>query len=393
MPPIKKTTPLVFDAPLNSLNVLHVFRYFRPDFTGEGLYLEKLARHLAVNAIRSDVVVESTRAPRLAQTMDGVGRIRFFGPGSGRPLRIQLRMMLWFAVHSSSYDVVHFHAFVDRLLLLHLIARLCGCRIVQSCTLDDGLSSVVGGYRPLYRPLLRRLCRLIDAAVAISPRLYAENLAVLPAARNWLIPQGVNLSPLPGQRDRARWGFRRDDFVIVFVGGMCARKDVMFLIENHAAIAVGGSRVKLLLAGPQVESGYSESLRLAIARSPCAADIVLEDYLDDPSPAYAAADIFVFASRQEGFGNVLIEAMARALPVVSRRLPGVTDRIIDDGKTGILFETAADYRNAVRALIADPEERRVMGQAAAKAVRERFDLSKIACRYCELYRGLAEGRV
>jgi glycosyltransferase involved in cell wall biosynthesis len=390
-PSIEKPPP-VLEAPINPLSVLHVFRYFRPDFTGEGLYLEKLARHLAADAIRSDVVVESTRAPQLMQAADGLGSIRFFGQQSGKPPRVQLRMMIWFAIHAFRYDVVHFHSFVDRLLLLHLIAHLSGCRIVQSCTLDDGLSSVVHGYRPLYRPVLRRLCRLIDAAVAISPRLHAENLAVLPAARNWLIPQGVDLSLAPGQRDRARWGFRPDDIVLVFVGGMCARKDVMFLVENHAAVATGCGRVKLLLAGPQVEPDYSESLRLAIARSPCAADIVLVDYMDDPLPAYAVADLFVFASRQEGFGNVVIEAMAAALPVVSRLLPGVTDRIVDDGETGLLFETATGYQDAVRTLIADPDRRRAMGRAAAAAVRERFDLSKIAHRYSDLYRNLTEDR-
>nr|WP_294517246.1 glycosyltransferase family 4 protein [uncultured Rhodopila sp.] len=385
--------PPVFDAPIHPLKVLHVFRYFRPDFTGEGIYLEKLARHLTGNAIRSDVVVESTRAPLIVQIPDGVCRIRFFGNERGRPLRIRLRMMLWFAIHAYRYDVVHFHAFVDRLLSLHLIARLSGCRVVQSCTLDDGLASVLLGYRPLYRPLLRRLCRLIDVAVAISPRLLAENLTVLPAARNRLIPQGVDLPVAAIQRDRARWGFRQDDIVIVFVGGMCCRKDVMFLIENHAAICADGDRVKLLLVGPQLEPDYVERLRLAIARSPCAADIVLEGYMDDPSSAYAVADLCVFASRQEGFGNVLIEAMASALPVVSRLLPGVTDRIIDDGETGLLFETATDYQNAVRALIADPGRRHALGRAAAEAVRQRFDLSTIARRYSELYRQLAESRV
>nr|WP_294547478.1 glycosyltransferase family 4 protein [uncultured Rhodopila sp.] len=392
MSSIKKIAPPVFDAPVTPLNVLHVFRYFRPDFTGEGLYLEKLARHLAAFAVRSDVVVGCTRAPQVVHTTDGVRRVRFFGQGVYRPLRIQLRMMLWFAINARSYDVVHFHAFVDRLLLLHLIARLSGCRTVHSCTLDDGLASVVLGYRPLYRPFLRRMCKLIDAVVAINPKLHAENLEVLPAARSWLIPQGVDLSPVKGERDRGRWGFRRDDIVLLFVGGMCARKDVMFLIENHAAIRAGNLPVKLLLVGPHLEHDYVESLRLAIAGSPCAADIVMQDYMDDPSPAYAAADMFVFASGKEGFGNVLIEAMALTLPIVSRRLPGVTDLIIDDGDTGLLFETATGYQNAVRTLIADPERRLAMGRAAAEAARERFDLSKIARRYSDLYRDLAAGR-
>ena len=376
-----------------TLRVLHIFRYFRPDFTGEGLYLEKLAPLLDDLNIRADVAVECTRPPAMNRPLAGIGRTSFFGLGSGRVRRLPVVMTGWFLVNAFRYDVVHFHAFVDRIFLFHLIARLSGCRIVQSATLDDGLGSVLRGYRPIYRPLLLRLCRLIDTAIAISPRLQSDTRQVLPSRRTLLIPQGVNpppdTSPADRPRWRANWGFAADDVVLLFVGGMCARKDVTFLVESHATLPQPASgRVKLLLVGPQLEDGYLDALRRLIAASPCHADIVLEDYMDDPSPAYGAADLFVFASREEGFGNVLIEAMAWGLPVVSRRLEQVTDQIIDDGHTGSLFDTAAEYRTATACLIADPSRRHVMGQAARRTVRQRFDLPGIADQYAQLYRRL-----
>lgn len=64
--------------------VLHVFRYFRPDFTGEGIYLEKLAPLLAARGIRSDVIAASTRPPAVAPELPGTDRLRYFGrPGAG----------------------------------------------------------------------------------------------------------------------------------------------------------------------------------------------------------------------------------------------------------------------------------------------------------------------
>jgi hypothetical protein len=66
----------VNDRPANVLTVLHVFRYFRPDFTGEGLYLEKLARHLAKLQIRTDVAVECTYRPAASAPIDDIRRIR-----------------------------------------------------------------------------------------------------------------------------------------------------------------------------------------------------------------------------------------------------------------------------------------------------------------------------
>jgi len=356
------------------------------------LYLEKLARHLARQQIRTDVAVECTHSPVVAQPIDDIRRVRYFGLGSGEPRRFPAGMVLWFATQAHRYDIVHFHAFVDRSFLFHLIARLSGCRVVQSCTLDDGLAAVIEGYRPLYRPLLRRLCRLIDVVIAISPRLHADNLAVLPAGRTRLIPQGVDVGCAAPDNDRtrcrARWGFGNDDVVLLFLGGMCARKDVGFLIDNHAAVAAGHGRVKLLLIGPQLEEGYLASLHHAIARSPCANDIILEGYMDDPTPAYAAADMFVFASRDEGFGNVLIEAMERALPVVSHHIIGVTDTFIEDSVTGYLFRTAAEYQRVVRSLVVDAARRRSMGQAARAAVLSRFNLRVIATRYADVYRTL-----
>ena len=108
-------------------------------------------------------------------------------------------------------------------------------------------------------------------------------------------------------------------------------------------------------------------------------------------PAYAAADIFVFASTKEGFGNVLIEAMAAGLPVVARRLPGVTDSFIDHGRTGFLFDTAAEYTALVQALVDDPGLRRRVGDAARAEVAGGHSLQAVAQRYVMLYRNLYKG--
>ncbi|MGH7042291.1 MAG: glycosyltransferase family 4 protein, partial [Acetobacteraceae bacterium] len=102
-------------------------------------------------------------------------------------------------------------------------------------------------------------------------------------------------------------------------------------------------------------------------------------------PWYRAADIFVFASHAEGFGNVLLEAMAYSLPPVSRRLAGVTDSFIADGETGLLFDTDAEFRAAVLRLAADPALRATIGAAAAAMVRAEYDLRAIAHRYAALY--------
>ncbi len=373
------------------VRVLHIFRYFRPDFTGEGLYLEKLAAHLQRDGISADVIVERTSSPAHPVDVPAITRTVYFGTGDSRPRQIYPAMTAWMVANVRKYDVVHFHAQLDRLFAFHLIARLAGRRVVQSSTLDDGLGAIVDSYKPVYRPLLRRLCHLIDRAVGISPRLHCDSLRVLPPDRSLLIPQGVNCPPdiTPDQRRqaRARWGFAETDIVLLFVGGLCVRKDVRFLIENRITAALPG-RVRLLIVGPDLEPDYADGLRRSVAALADPSDVVIHGYMADPSTAYAAADAFVFASRDEGFGNVLIEAMAWGLPVVSRRLQGVTDAFIDHGRTGFLFDTEAEYQAIVSALVNDAAARHRIGVTARATVRETFDLSVIAGRYARLYREL-----
>ncbi len=376
---------------LRALSVLHVLRYFRPDFTGEGIYLEKLAPLLTTRGIASEVVAEVTRPAGGAASLSGLGEPRLLGRGrrtSAMPYWPNLAMLTWFVRNVSRFDLVHFHSAVDRMFLLHAIARAAGCRVVQSSTLDDGLGSVVDGYRAAFRPMARRLCGLIDASVAISPRLCSDSARVAAAGRLHFVPQGVITPPLSSDGDRAaaraRFGLAKDEVALLFVGGLCARKDVRFLLDQQAGL--DRARARLLVIGPDLEDDYADGLRELAAQS--GGRITLHGYMDDPGPAFRAADCFVFASRQEGFGNVLLEAMAHGLPVVSRRLEGVTDQFITSEQTGLLFNTAQEYRDAVCRLIDDEALRGRLGEAARQVVATQYSLTAAADRYAELYRSL-----
>lgn len=363
---------------------MHLFKYFRPDFTGDGLYLEKLDPLLQAHGVVNTVAAEITRGPssRPGQARPSFA-VRLFG--TGRHGTFNPLLLLWFTANAWRFDVVHVHSAIDRHFLYHLIARLFLCRVVHSCTLEDGLGTLVQGYRPAYRRLVRLLCRAITDVVAISPRLYDDSLQVARPDRLHLIPQGVLIPSLHQNRgaDRARFGYGPDDVVLLFVGGMCARKDVRFLVDQ---LPSSTGQTHLLLVGPTLEDEYGAELTAAIAASPGRARIQLIGAMDDPTPAYRAADIFVFASRAEGFGNVLLEAMAHALPVVCRRLPGVTDSFIEHDRTGLLFDDAAGYDRAVASLLTDPVRRAALGDAARESVAAQYNLHEIAARYAALYR-------
>jgi glycosyltransferase involved in cell wall biosynthesis len=380
------STPAVASAPRR---VLHVFGWFRPEFTGEGRYVEAIAPLLAERGIVNDIAVHATRPPARTETLPGIRAIHYFGDSFRGVGHTNPGLVRWIIAHVRDYDVIHLHAQIDRYFLIPLIARLAGRVVIQSCTLADGLGSVVASYRRAWSVIPRLLAGLINHAVTISPALYEDSLRVLPPARVHLIPQGVFLRPADQEAAareglRARWGLGPEHCVLLFVGGLCARKGVRTLVDAMPGLLRTNPDLRLMIVGPDLEPDYADALRAAAAaHSPGA--VIFAGFQEQPAPFYRLADIFAFASHQEGFGNVLLEAMAFGLPVICRRLPGVTDWILQDGALGLLFDDDADYPALVRRLADDPAARAALAEAARASLAARFEMGAVADQYATLY--------
>jgi glycosyltransferase involved in cell wall biosynthesis len=99
----------------------------------------------------------------------------------------------------------------------------------------------------------------------------------------------------------------------------------------------------------------------------------------------------VFASHEEGFGTVVIEAMAYGLPVVARLLPGVNDTFVDHGRSGLLFTQEEEFIIDVGQLLHDCQLRLRMGSVGRDFVTAHYNIVDIAARYLELY-GFPSGK-
>lgn len=96
-------------------------------------------------------------------------------------------------------------------------------------------------------------------------------------------------------------------------------------------------------------------------------------------------DAFVFASWLEGFPNVLAEAMAYGLPIVARRLEGVTDFVLVDGETGLLFDTAAEFRTLIRRIESEEGLTERLGRNARAKAAGDYSMAAVAKTYTALY--------
>lgn len=182
--------------------------------------------------------------------------------------------------------------------------------------------------RGLARAFARRQCNQLDAVIvpsrAIGERLGAYGVT----APMHVLPTGISLPALvAGQRSdfRARHGIDQARPLALFVGRVAHEKNISFLLDVVDLARESIPDILLLIAG---EGPALPSLQQAVADRGLGDCVQFIGYLDRKSelPAcYAAADAFVFASRTETQGLVLLEAMASGLPVVALAEMGTVD--------------------------------------------------------------------
>lgn len=380
---------------MSRARVLHVFKYFRPQFTGEGIFTERLAHafaHLRPD-VAHEVAVTTTRAPAGTLPPDHLSAVHYLsGPGGTASQR---EIAAWLSRNAGRYAAVHYHTHVDRTFAGSLMLKLKGCRLILSATLDDSIEGLLLTYRKKLRPLIRQLFRLIDRFVAISPKLYSENNQYVSARKSSLIPIGIAIPDLHAASSRsAREKLSIDPGarVLVSVGGICARKDQMFLVRQIGELARTHPNLLLILVGPDVEPDYARGVRAYVTDNGLEQHVRFAGYSEAPWDFYRAADIMVFASHEEGFGTVVIEAMAYGLAVVARHLPGVNDTFVEQGRSGFLFTRDDEFRDRVDYLLRDDTARREMGAHGRGFVVAHYNIVDIAARYLELYGFPAEAR-
>jgi len=186
-------------------------------------------------------------------------------------------------------------------------------------------------------------------------------------------------------RESRGWSGR---FVTVFTGRLEPQKNLRFLLECWQVLAADHPEALLVLAG----AGSQEaSLRNLVEKRGMGEQIRFPGALDAGGvrELLQAADSFVLPSLAEGMSNALLEAMACGVPVVASDISGNGD-LIDHPVAGYLFPPS-DGRalgEALRALLASPEQRRRIGAAGRARVRATCSIRAVGERYLEIVEGL-----
>jgi 1,2-diacylglycerol 3-alpha-glucosyltransferase len=247
------------------------------------------------------------------------------------------------------------------------------------------------GLRSLARWFSRGQCNALDAVIVPSHAM-RERLRAYGVTRPiHVLPTGLPASAFqPGDAAafRAQHGISAEQPVVLFVGRVAHEKNISFLL--HAVDIVRRKFPDLLFLvtgeGPAVTELELLMLHLGLRKH-----VRFLGYLDrkrDLPAAYAAADAFIFASRTETQGLVLLEAMAQRCPVVGLSIMGTAD-ILDPGRgCRIAPNNPTGFAQVLHDLLADPVARIQLGDEARTYAREWSDQA-LAAKLATLYRELA----
>jgi glycosyltransferase involved in cell wall biosynthesis len=149
------------------------------------------------------------------------------------------------------------------------------------------------------------------------------------------------------------------------VGRVSREKDLDLLAEAFRRLRDEGLSIQLCVVGHGPYSKeFSESLPEAL----------FTGYLKgtELAAAYASADIFVFPSTTDTFGNVIIEAQASGVPVIVSDSGGPKE-LVDNERNGLITKShdVEDLTRAIRELVSSPERRQQMGELARESVINR----------------------
>lgn len=224
-------------------------------------------------------------------------------------------------------------------------------------------------YRFAYNVLASRVLANSHA----TKRALLKNAPWLAPERIEVIHNGIDLAaftPSARRSFRVEWNIPAHAPVLGFVGQLDERKGINVLLSAFEMILARLPETRLVLAG---EGPLREMIESEVREKGWEKNVVLAGFVDEVAAVMHALDVLVLPSYWEGFGIVIIEAMACARPVITTNISSMPE-IVEDERTGYLIAPGDSNALAERALtlLQDEPLRARMGQAARQRVAERF---------------------
>lgn len=354
------------------------------DYGGQGRYAIELVRELA------EYIDTLTVYPSVKSIEDPAGHDWWNGiPGN---VHIEERGALWRERTRAlrEHDLVHINYASLGLPatlteVLHDVPYVYTMHGPPTMAVAGGIQSTLEYLVELKLSLKPVISRGVVATPSESNRRLLQTKFDTEAA---VIPHGCHRldATVSEEETRARYSIREDAEILLFVGRFHEYKDIPTLLDSYALVEdrYDGNLCLVMVGGGKKE--------LEVTRQARDRDIrprIIDDVTDETLQFfYNEASLLLFPSYAEGFGLVLLEAMAEGLPVVCSDL-GASEEVVGDA--GLVAEAGIpeSFAEKTLTLLRDPDLAAELGRRSVERART-FTWSDAARQYASLYRDAVE---
>lgn len=380
------------------MKILFISDVYFPRINGVSTSMETYHRNLRLLGHVVHVIAPDYGAPSFDETdiMRVPARRVPFDP-EDRLMSFKWVLSQQTKIRRENYDLIHVQTpFVAHYLGVKL-SRMLGIPCVE--TYHTFFEEYLHHYIPLVPKNLTRLIAThfsrhqgnsLDGMVVPSTPMLRVLQSYGVTTPTEVIPTGIEpASFVPGDRAafRAKHGIPQDQPVMLFVGRVAHEKNIGFLLQVVDRIRHEIPDILFVIAG---EGPALKRLEHQVKELRITQHVLFVGYLDrhaDLNDCYRAADVFVFSSRTETQGLVLLEAMAQGTPVVSTAELGTCDVLRDGFGVWIAQEDLTDFSGKVVTMLGDAQERKTLGDSGREYAYE-WSASKQARRMLRFYQSV-----
>ena len=278
----------------------------------------------------------------------------------------------------------------DRIQLLHthgykadlygyVAARRSGKPIVATCHNWVGGTAALSIYNHLDRMALKRFHGLAAVSDSVAERLLASGV---PARKIRTIANGIDVQTFERARPLPVLNFNGSK-VIGMVARLDFQKGFEYLLRAARELRDVFPTLKVVIVGEGPDRTAIENM---IQRFGLQSNVILAGQHSDMPAIYAAMDVFVLPSLNEGLPMTILEAMAASKPVIATRV-GAIPKVIQDGETGLLVDPGDTdgLRSALARLLADSDLCCRLGAAGHDWVSRNYTSEAMALKYRQMY--------
>lgn len=302
------------------------------------------------------------------------------------------------SLKSKNFDLVHIHTpFIAHFAGLKLAKKL-GVPVIE--TYHTFFEDYLHHYLPwipkvvakrLARFISKKQCNQLDAIVAPSKPMLDVLRSYGVSVNAEVIATGLQESSFAeadGDQFREKYQIPLGKQMLLYVGRVAHEKNIGFLLKVVRRLSVQQPEILLVITGegPAEHSLHQQVQALGIEKN-----VQFIGYLDrntELNACYKAADIFVFASKSETQGLVLLEAMAQGTPVVAIAELGTASILVEGQGAHISTEDETVFAQKINDLLTNPIARNILGDVGRVYARKHWSASAKADQMLHFYRAL-----